>query len=84
MKELEVKLPCPSFVQEILMRPLGCHMPEQVIRVRVEYGFECGCPEGILYFPGDADWDKIDQVEALLREIWGSVVAVREYDANSN
>ena len=30
-------------------------------RYRIEYGFECGCPEGTIYLPPDADPDIIEE-----------------------
>jgi hypothetical protein len=29
-------------------------------RFRVEYGFECSCPEGVIYLPPDVDPDDIE------------------------
>ena len=34
---------------------------------RIEYGFECSCPEGIIWLPPNITWDEIDSIERLLR-----------------
>jgi hypothetical protein len=31
-------------------------------RFRIEYGFECGCPEGLIYLPPHVDPDKIEEM----------------------
>lgn len=30
-------------------------------RFRIEYGFECGCPEGVIYLPPDVDPDVVER-----------------------
>lgn len=30
-------------------------------RYRIEYGFECSCPEGVVYFPADFDPDIFEE-----------------------
>ena len=29
-------------------------------RFRIEYGFECSCPEGLIYLPDDVDPDMVE------------------------
>ena len=61
-----VTLPYPHLTEEVIMRDdRMCHI-KGWRRYRIEYGFECGCPEGAVYLPADAD---ADQLEATLREI---------------
>lgn len=36
-------------------------------RFRIEYGFECGCPEGLIYLPPHLTHEQIDQIEELLQ-----------------
>lgn len=36
-------------------------------RFRIEYGFECGCPEGLIYLPPHLTWKQMDQIEELLQ-----------------
>ena len=31
-------------------------------RFRIEYGFECSCPEGLIYLPPNADPDAIEAI----------------------
>lgn len=31
-------------------------------RYRIEYGFECSCPEGLIYLPQSADRDRLEHV----------------------
>lgn len=31
-------------------------------RYRIEYGFECSCPEGLIYLPPDVDSDDIEKL----------------------
>ena len=46
----------PSLVEEIVMRPEA--LPPSLRgwrKYRIEYGFECSCPEGHLFLPPGAD-----------------------------
>lgn len=44
-------------------------------RFRIEYGFECGCPEGLIYLPPNVDPDKLEEMiqpdREPDREFWG-------------
>jgi hypothetical protein len=35
-------------------------------RFRIEYGFECGCPEGLIYLPPTDVYDAADIIEDVL------------------
>lgn len=35
-------------------------------RFRIEYGFECSCPEGLIYLPPDTTYEEIDKIEEIL------------------
>ena len=35
---------------------------------RIEYGFECSCPEGLIYLPPHRAMEVVDHIEALLNE----------------
>lgn len=35
-------------------------------RFRIEYGFECGCPEGLIYLPPENVYDAADIIEDVL------------------
>lgn len=46
-------------------------------RFRIEYGFECSCPEGTIYLPPHLSHEQIEKIEELLqpdiepdREFW--------------
>jgi hypothetical protein len=58
--------PQPSLTEEMMMNvdslPKSMHSWR---RYRIEYGFECSCPEGLIYLPSEMDPDII---EKLLRE----------------
>jgi hypothetical protein len=63
----------PSFTEEFILNPdyyQVCHMPPGYRRFRIEYGFECGCPEGVIYTPKDVDFDVLDKIEELMKEMW--------------
>lgn len=53
-------------VEEMVMRPelLGCEQhPLSGYRMfRIEYGFECGCPEGHILLPPGVDPDVVERV----------------------
>jgi hypothetical protein len=42
--------------EEAIMNPdyMGCYMKDYR-RFRIEYGFECSCPEGVIYLPRHVD-----------------------------
>ena len=56
-----------SLTEEMVQNPPICHRhitgPWRMFRI--EYGFECGCPEGRIWTPLTVDPDKL---EAALRE----------------
>lgn len=55
----------PSLTEEMILNPgaLPEHM-RGMRRYRIEYGFECACPEGLIYLPAHVN---AETVEALLR-----------------
>ncbi len=52
-----------DFIEEMIMNYdlLPKHM-KGWRRYRIEYGFECGCPEGLIYLPPEVDIDDLDKV----------------------
>ena len=53
----------PSLVEEAILNYDA--MPPSLKgwrRYRIEYGFECGCPEGLIYLPPWVDPDKIEEL----------------------
>jgi hypothetical protein len=59
----------PSLVEEMIVNPNA--LPPSLRgwrRYRIEYGFECSCPEGTIYLPDNVD---PDDVEAMLRGKYG-------------
>lgn len=36
-------------------------------RFRVEYGFECSCPEGTIYWPGCMDEDLLEEFVSSIK-----------------
>lgn len=51
----------PSLVEELIMNPDA--LPPSLRgwrRFRIEYGFECSCPEGLIYMPAEVDPDDIE------------------------
>lgn len=52
----------PSLVEVIIMRPEGLPPSLRDWRAfRIEYGFECSCPEGWIYLPPGADQKVIER-----------------------
>ena len=41
-------------------------------RFRIEYGFECGCPEGVIYTPPEVDpeWLEMAVRDAIMKSRW--------------
>ena len=58
-------LPRLDFTEEIMLNPPVCgYHPvnySKYRRYRIEYGFECSCPEGIIYLPNHVDPDKVEK-----------------------
>ena len=58
-----------SLTEQMVQNPHVCHRhPAEVWRMfRIEYGFECGCPEGTIWTPIGVDPDKLEEAlrEAL-------------------
>lgn len=53
----------PSLTEEMIINPDA--LPPSLRgwrRYRIEYGFECGCPEGLIYLPADIDSDIIERI----------------------
>lgn len=69
MSTTNQRAPCncnaePSLTEEMVMNPSA--LPAKLHgwrRFRIEYGFECSCPEGIIYLP---PWVNPDDLENLL------------------
>lgn len=52
----------PCLVEEMVMNPGA--LPPSLRgwrRFRIEYGFECSCPEGLIYLPPNADPDIVEK-----------------------
>lgn len=56
-----ITYPHPQLVEEMILNTNYnmCHIPGWR-RYRIEYGFECGCPEGTVYLPPHADPDELE------------------------
>ena len=53
----------PCLTEEMIMNPTA--LPGALRgwrRYRIEYGFECSCPEGLIYLPAHIDPDKIEEL----------------------
>lgn len=37
-------------------------------RFRIEYGFECSCPEGLIYLPPNMTMEDVDTIEEILNK----------------
>lgn len=66
--------PVIAFVEEMIMN--DSTLPQYMkngrwTHYRIEYGFECGCPEGRLFLPRGVD---IVKVERFLRRLCGSTI----------
>jgi hypothetical protein len=59
-----------SIVEEAILNPssIECATHPGALkgwrRYRIEYGFECGCPEGVVYLPPDMDPDVLESLIA--------------------
>ena len=66
----ETKQGAISFTEEMILNYDA--LPEKMYgwrRYRIEYGFECSCPEGTVYLPPDVDADKLeDFINALVEK----------------
>ena len=64
--EINMTKVMPTLTEELILNPdvLDCGWHEGVMkgwrRYRIEYGFECGCPEGTIYLPPDVDTDEFE------------------------
>ena len=56
----------PALVEEFILNPDYIHEWPGVRRYRLEYGFECSCPEGLLYLPAEVDAQWAEEVLAAL------------------
>jgi hypothetical protein len=56
---------CPpvSLTEEMILNPkaLPNHMRD-MRRYRIEYGFECSCPEGVIHLPKNVNPDTIENL----------------------
>lgn len=61
-----------SFVEEAVFNEEHmCHI-KGWRRYRIEYGFECGCPEGVVYLPRHIDSSVLeDFIQVLIKEPHG-------------
>lgn len=53
----------PSLTEEAVLNPDA--LPPSLRgwrRYRIEYGFECACPEGLMYLPASVDPDDIEKL----------------------
>lgn len=53
----------PSLTEELIMNPDA--LPPKLRgwrRYRIEYGFQCSCPEGCIYLPPGVDPDDIEDL----------------------
>jgi len=70
-----------SLTEEMILNPdyfnCGWHGNRQWRRYRIEYGYECSCPEGTVYLPPHVD---PDQLENFLRELCGNAQVCAQKD----
>ena len=68
----------PSLTEQLIMNPKAFDCPSHDMlgwrAFRIEYGRYCSCPEGIVYLPPDADFEKL---ETLLEELCAPKEAMR-------
>lgn len=53
----------PSLVEEMILNYDA--LPPSLLgwrRYRIEYGFECSCPEGLIYLPDGIDPNEIENI----------------------
>lgn len=59
-------MPHPDLTEEAMLNPPKCgYHPEDWSkwrRYRIEYGFECSCPEGVVYLPEHVDPDEFQRL----------------------
>lgn len=53
-----------SLTEEMIMNTdyLPLYMDETWHRYRIEYGFECACPEGVIYLPPNVEPEFIENI----------------------
>jgi hypothetical protein len=58
--------PClPSLTEEVILNPDYLPGSMKGWRLyRIEYGFECSCPEGLIYLPPNMDPEVVEQLFA--------------------
>lgn len=49
-----------EFTEEMILNEDFAEKFPGLRRFRIEYGFECGCPEGVIYLPAECDPDEIE------------------------
>ena len=67
-----------SLTEQMVMREPECAAHPLATKgwrcYRIEYGFECGCPEGLVWLPPDIDQERVEEfLNGLLppdREYW--------------
>lgn len=63
-----------SLTEEIMFNPPHCSLHPNATkgwrRYRIEYGFECGCPEGTIYLPPDVDRQEIEDLLEKYQRLW--------------
>ncbi len=53
----------PSLVEQMILNPDALPPSLKDWRCyRIEYGFECSCPEGLIYLPHHVDSDEIEKL----------------------
>lgn len=62
-----------SLVEEMIMNPdavPNCHGMRGWRHYRVEYGFECGCPEGVIWLPPDVSCHDLEKLLSKYQRQW--------------
>jgi hypothetical protein len=50
-----------SLTEEFILNQDFAKQFPSLRRFRIEYGFECSCPEGTIYLPSDCDPDQVEK-----------------------